>query len=210
MASELEPPYPPGAGLAAVAAELVHRVRAELPVVSVLGNGNRDSFVLSGSLYGTGRGFSVRALGAAHGDDGPGSAVRGLGEHDGGAVRGRDLAGDGQPEPGRLVTNAVKATPGRDEAAVRLRLSGDSDRVLIEVWDADPRAPVPKDPGELGTPDPREEGGRGLFLVAALSALGLVPHSGPCGQGCLVRARGVIAARRGVGEGAGTTVRSDQ
>ena len=32
-----------------------------------------------------------------------------------------------------LVTNTVKATAGRDEAAVRLRLSGDSARVLIEV-----------------------------------------------------------------------------
>jgi anti-sigma regulatory factor (Ser/Thr protein kinase) len=49
-------------------------------------------------------------------------------------------------------------------------LSGDSGRVLIEVWDADPRPPAPKDPGEDGLPDPHEEGGRGLFLVAALSA----------------------------------------
>jgi hypothetical protein len=32
-----------------------------------------------------------------------------------------------------LVTNAGKATAGRDEAAVRLRLSGDSARVPIEV-----------------------------------------------------------------------------
>ena len=95
MASELEPPYAPGAGLAAVAAELVHRVRAELPVVSVLGNGNRDSFVLSKSLYGTDRGFSSRAGRAAQGHDGAGSAIRGLGEHDGSAVRGRDLPGDG-------------------------------------------------------------------------------------------------------------------
>jgi len=69
-----------------------------------------------------------------------------------------------------LVTNAVKATAGRDGAAVRLRLSGDSARILIEVWDADPRAPEPKDLGEHGTPDPQEERGRGLFLVAALSA----------------------------------------
>jgi anti-sigma regulatory factor (Ser/Thr protein kinase) len=68
------------------------------------------------------------------------------------------------------VTNAVKATARHDQAAVRLRLSGDSGRVLIEVWDADPRPPAPKDPGEDGLPDPHEEGGRGLFLVAALSA----------------------------------------
>jgi anti-sigma regulatory factor (Ser/Thr protein kinase) len=65
-----------------------------------------------------------------------------------------------------LVTNAVKATAGNDDqAAICLRLSGDNARVLIEVWDADPHPPVPKD----GTPDPQEEGGRGLFLVEALS-----------------------------------------
>ena len=80
------------------------------------------------------------------------------------------LASDSELLVSELVTNAVKATAGRDEAAVRLRLSGDSTRVLIEVWDADPRAPAPRDLGEHGTPDPQEEGGRGLFLVAALSA----------------------------------------
>jgi hypothetical protein len=80
------------------------------------------------------------------------------------------------------VTNTVKATAGHDQAAVRLRLSGDRIRVLIEVWDADPRPPAPKDLGEppsllnfviadkYGTPDLQEEGGRELFLVAALSA----------------------------------------
>ena len=69
-----------------------------------------------------------------------------------------------------LVTNAVKATAGNnDQAAICLQLSGDNTRVLIEVWDADPQPPVPKDLDEDGTPDPQEEGGRGLFLVAALS-----------------------------------------
>ena len=56
-----------------------------------------------------------------------------------------------------------------DQAAICLRLSGDNARVLIEVWDADPQPPVPKDLGEDGTPDPQGEGGRGLFLIAALS-----------------------------------------
>jgi len=69
-----------------------------------------------------------------------------------------------------IVTNAVQATAGReDQTAVCLRLSSDNARVLIEVWDADPQPPAPKDLGEDGTPDPQEEGGRGLFLVAALS-----------------------------------------
>jgi anti-sigma regulatory factor (Ser/Thr protein kinase) len=82
-----------------------------------------------------------------------------------------ELASTGELLVSELVTNAVKATAGHvDRAAVRLRLSGDSARVLIEVWDADPRPPAPKDLGEDGTPDPQEEGGRGLFLVTALSA----------------------------------------
>ncbi len=69
-----------------------------------------------------------------------------------------------------LVTNAMKATAGReDQTALRLQLSSDNARVLIEVWDADPRPPAPRVPSEDGTPDPQEEGGRGLFLVATLS-----------------------------------------
>jgi anti-sigma regulatory factor (Ser/Thr protein kinase) len=68
------------------------------------------------------------------------------------------------------VTNAVKVTAGReDQTAVSLRLSSDNARVLIEVRDADPRPPAPKDLSEDATPDPQEEGGHGLFLVAALS-----------------------------------------
>ena len=69
-----------------------------------------------------------------------------------------------------LVTNAVKTMAGQgNQAAVRLRLSSDNARFLIEVQDADPRPPVPKDLGADGLPDVQEEGGRGLFLVAALS-----------------------------------------
>ena len=49
-------------------------------------------------------------------------------------------------------------------APVRLRLSGDDARVLIEVWDADPRSLAPGDPGADGLPDLEAEGGRGLFL----------------------------------------------
>lgn len=69
-----------------------------------------------------------------------------------------------------LVTNAVQAMEQQDDQpAVRLRLSSDNARLLIEVWDADPRPPVPKDLGADDIPDLEEEGGRGLFLVAALS-----------------------------------------
>ncbi len=55
-----------------------------------------------------------------------------------------------------------------DQPPVRLRLSGDYARVLIEVWDADPQPP--EDPGADGLPDLEAEGGRRLFLVAALSS----------------------------------------
>ena len=58
----------------------------------------------------------------------------------------------------------------RDGLAVSLRLSGDSTRILAEVWDADPQPPVLKPLGDDGLPDPGEEGGRGLFLVAMLSS----------------------------------------
>jgi anti-sigma regulatory factor (Ser/Thr protein kinase) len=68
-----------------------------------------------------------------------------------------------------LTTNSVQAMAGQDgQPTIRLRLLTDSARVRIEVWDADPRPPAPKDPAD-GTPDLEAESGRGLFLVAALS-----------------------------------------
>jgi anti-sigma regulatory factor (Ser/Thr protein kinase) len=50
-----------------------------------------------------------------------------------------------------LVTNAVRASGGLAERrhglpTVRLWLSGDQERVLIEVWDADERMPVSERP----------------------------------------------------------------
>jgi anti-sigma regulatory factor (Ser/Thr protein kinase) len=69
-----------------------------------------------------------------------------------------------------LVTNAVKATAGYDRLLpIRLHLSSDKERLLIEVWDVDPRPPVLTGLGEDGIPAPGNEGGRGLFLVATLS-----------------------------------------
>src|SRR5690348_9930424 len=65
-----------------------------------------------------------------------------------------------------LVTNAVNAT-GQPGQTVSVNLAGTSTstgtRVLIEVWDADPRPPGPREPGEAGPSD-------GVLLVAALSA----------------------------------------
>ena len=80
------------------------------------------------------------------------------------------LAADTELLVSELVTNAVKATAGQQQAAIRLQLSSDSTSVLVEVWDADPEPPAPKDLTKDGTPDLQEEGGRGLFLVAALSS----------------------------------------
>jgi hypothetical protein len=65
-----------------------------------------------------------------------------------------------------LVTNAVNAT-GQPGQTVSVNLAGTGTstgtRVLIEVWDADPRPPGPREPGEAGPSD-------GVLLVAALSA----------------------------------------
>jgi len=65
-----------------------------------------------------------------------------------------------------IVTNAVQASgelslPG----VVRLWLLSDRERVLVLVWDASPRHPVPA--GE--SMDEIGEGGRGLMLVDAMS-----------------------------------------
>jgi anti-sigma regulatory factor (Ser/Thr protein kinase) len=69
-----------------------------------------------------------------------------------------------------LTTNSVQAMAGHDgQPTIGLRLLTDSARVRIEVWDADPRPPAPKDTAADGMPDLEAEGGRGLFLVAALS-----------------------------------------
>src|SRR5689334_25157325 len=68
------------------------------------------------------------------------------------------LAADTELLVSELVTNAVKATAERRQAAILLRLSSDSARVLIEVWDADPQPPAPKELGHDGTPDSQEEG----------------------------------------------------
>jgi anti-sigma regulatory factor (Ser/Thr protein kinase) len=112
------------------------------------------------------------------------------------------LAPDSELLVSELVTNAVQATAGHDQAAVRLRLSGDRTRVLIEVWDADPRPPAPKDLGQNGTPDPQEEGGRGLFLVVALSARwDWYLTREPAGKVVWCEVRALSPARHGVGEG---------
>ena len=86
----------------------------------------------------------------------------------------RDLAETAELIVSELVTNAVRASTGPDgrprygEAGllvVVLRLSTDGVRVLIEVWDEIPSAPVT----ERANPD--DESGRGLMLIEAVSDL---------------------------------------
>ena len=73
-----------------------------------------------------------------------------------------------------LVTNAVRATgitgpvPRWSDpdhlALIRLRLTVVADSLIIEVWDREATPPV-----LLDTPDPEDESGRGLLIVAGLS-----------------------------------------
>ena len=64
-----------------------------------------------------------------------------------------------------LVTNAVSASRVLDfPHPVRMWLLSDMARILVVVWDASPQPPVLMDPAEDA------EAGRGLLLVAAVSA----------------------------------------
>jgi anti-sigma regulatory factor (Ser/Thr protein kinase) len=77
----------------------------------------------------------------------------------------RDLAGDAQMVVSELVTNAVEAStllPERPPVSLRLLLTGKS--LVIEVWDHSPRGLEPREA------DAGDECGRGLTVVAALSA----------------------------------------
>jgi anti-sigma regulatory factor (Ser/Thr protein kinase) len=63
-----------------------------------------------------------------------------------------------------LVTNAVRVSQSMEQvSSVRLWLRSDKRRVLMLVWDANPRPPVRIEASEDA------EGGRGLLLVEAIS-----------------------------------------
>ena len=85
------------------------------------------------------------------------------------------LAADSEMVVSELAANPIQATGrtdadatwndvGDDVAAFHLRLLLFEASIVIEVWDADPAPPV----AQHGTGE--EEGGRGLMIVAALSA----------------------------------------
>jgi anti-sigma regulatory factor (Ser/Thr protein kinase) len=68
-----------------------------------------------------------------------------------------------------LTTNAVQIMAGwKVPLPIRFRMSSDTVRVVIEVWDADPTPPKPKAVSADGLL-PLDEGGRGLLLVDSLS-----------------------------------------
>lgn len=74
------------------------------------------------------------------------------------------LAEDAELLVSELVTNAVAALRSAGQMSpARLWLLADRTRVLILVWDAIARPPVPGDAGRDA------EGGRGLLLVDAIS-----------------------------------------
>jgi len=62
-----------------------------------------------------------------------------------------------------LVTNALEHGLAGIPATVRIWLSSDGGTVVINVWDASPLPPVPKNAGADA------DSGRGLMIVAALS-----------------------------------------
>lgn len=67
---------------------------------------------------------------------------------------------------GELVTNAVCVSMEHDvPCPIRFRMSASGHVVLIEVWDDDPRLPLVQE-----RTDADSENGRGLLLVASISA----------------------------------------
>ena len=78
------------------------------------------------------------------------------------------LAAETELLTSELVTNAVKATAGQQQAAIRLRLSSDHARPRRGLG-CRPAAANSQSPRRRRYPRPQGEGGRGLFLVVALS-----------------------------------------
>lgn len=62
-----------------------------------------------------------------------------------------------------LVTNAVQASGGREDAVVKLWLTADQDSLVVAVWDSGDGLPVRRDAG------PDDPCGRGLMIVERLA-----------------------------------------
>jgi anti-sigma regulatory factor (Ser/Thr protein kinase) len=75
-----------------------------------------------------------------------------------------DLGDTAELVVSELVTNAVQVSACYEvPSPVQFRMSASQSRVLIEVWDCDPRHPIVREPLDF------DESGRGLLLVATLS-----------------------------------------
>jgi anti-sigma regulatory factor (Ser/Thr protein kinase) len=75
-----------------------------------------------------------------------------------------ELADNAELVVSELVTNALKASQSMHEIRpFALCLRSDYKRLIIEVWDHSPREPRP------APEDGKDEGGRGLLVVEALS-----------------------------------------
>jgi anti-sigma regulatory factor (Ser/Thr protein kinase) len=82
-----------------------------------------------------------------------------------------------------LITNGLKASWATGfSPPVWLRMAASASSLLIEVWHGNEQQPAPAELDD-GVPDLDGEGGRGLFLVAALSrAWGWYPTRYPLGK----------------------------
>ena len=77
----------------------------------------------------------------------------------------RDLIPDAELITAELMSNAIRATLGLNEPQpVGLRLLGNQQRLVVEVWDANPDDPVRRAASDFDA-----ESGRGLQIVEALS-----------------------------------------
>jgi serine/threonine-protein kinase RsbW len=81
-----------------------------------------------------------------------------------------------------LITNGLKASWATGwNPPVRLCMAAGASSLRIEVWDGNEQPPAP--PALDGVPDLEGEGGRGLFLVEALSqGWGWYPTRNPLGK----------------------------
>jgi anti-sigma regulatory factor (Ser/Thr protein kinase) len=82
-----------------------------------------------------------------------------------------------------LITNGLKASWATGwNPPVWLRMAASASSLRIEVWDGNEQPPAPPELDD-GVPDLDQEGGRGLFLVDALSqGWGWYPTLDPLGK----------------------------
>jgi anti-sigma regulatory factor (Ser/Thr protein kinase) len=97
-----------------------------------------------------------------------------------------------------LITNGLKASWATGwNPPVWLRMAASTSSLRIEVWDGNEQPPAPPELDD-GVPDLDQEGGRGLFLVDALSqGWGWYPTRDPLGKvtWCELKAAAALPSR---------------